>query len=484
MTTTSRLGVNPKTAIKAPVVVESNANLTLSGTQTVNSVAVVAGDRVLVKDQSTSTENGIYDVSASAWTRSKDWNANDDVVSGVLISVSSSNLIWKATFSGSFNIESTVVTFADLYAAITVDVAADAAAATATSASNAAASETAAGVSATSAAASLAATQAIETSLENIIVSSFAEQVGSDLAITGTPVEVSMCSLNPSGFGLGALPLCGYFDTANGQLRAYEFDGSSPSLKGSGLAVASVGASDMCSLNAYGSRLGFVDDGNKELQLFAFDLSTWTPSGSAYALSGSLANPSIATMSNDFFTNLTTDEDIDYAVGIADDGDGTLIAYGQDSGTWDSVGSAYSFIGSFTKPSLVTLAANLMAVVDEGSNEIKILSWSGTGFTLEASHSTGLTLSEACLTSQFTWNGRHYLTLTDTSSDKIYPYSVAQLSGGGWNIAKSGHPTPLGTVGRAVCAPMDGSSLFYIDETNNDLRVLRFPQTINYGVYS
>jgi len=51
------------------VVAASTGNLTLSGTQTVDGIAVTAGQRVLVKDQTTTTQNGIYLCAAGAWTR-------------------------------------------------------------------------------------------------------------------------------------------------------------------------------------------------------------------------------------------------------------------------------------------------------------------------------------------------------------------------------------------------------------------------------
>jgi len=54
---------------KEPVLVATTANITLSGAQTIDSVAVVAGDRVLVKNQSTAADNGIYVVASGAWTR-------------------------------------------------------------------------------------------------------------------------------------------------------------------------------------------------------------------------------------------------------------------------------------------------------------------------------------------------------------------------------------------------------------------------------
>ena len=53
---------------KAPVVTATSANITRSGLQTINGVTVIAGDRVLVKDQTTASQNGIYIASATAWT--------------------------------------------------------------------------------------------------------------------------------------------------------------------------------------------------------------------------------------------------------------------------------------------------------------------------------------------------------------------------------------------------------------------------------
>ena len=59
---------------KASCVAATTANITLSGTQTIDGVAVVANDRVLVKNQSAPAENGIYVVAAGAWSRSADMN--------------------------------------------------------------------------------------------------------------------------------------------------------------------------------------------------------------------------------------------------------------------------------------------------------------------------------------------------------------------------------------------------------------------------
>ena len=66
---------------KGSCVAGTTANITLSGTQTIDGIAVVAGDRVLVKNQTAPADNGIYVVSASAWARSSDMNTWAEVVS-------------------------------------------------------------------------------------------------------------------------------------------------------------------------------------------------------------------------------------------------------------------------------------------------------------------------------------------------------------------------------------------------------------------
>jgi len=57
---------------KAPCVAATTANIALTGTQTIDGVAVVAGNRVLVKNQTTASGNGIYVVAAGAWARAAD----------------------------------------------------------------------------------------------------------------------------------------------------------------------------------------------------------------------------------------------------------------------------------------------------------------------------------------------------------------------------------------------------------------------------
>ena len=66
----------------ASVRAATTANITLSGTQTIDGVSVAVDDRVLVKNQDTASENGIYDCAAGAWSRSSDSDVSEEVTSG------------------------------------------------------------------------------------------------------------------------------------------------------------------------------------------------------------------------------------------------------------------------------------------------------------------------------------------------------------------------------------------------------------------
>lgn len=69
--------------IKVSVRAATTANITLSGAQTIDGVSVIAGDRVLVKDQSTGADNGIYVAAAGAWSRSSDADSSLEVNAGM-----------------------------------------------------------------------------------------------------------------------------------------------------------------------------------------------------------------------------------------------------------------------------------------------------------------------------------------------------------------------------------------------------------------
>lgn len=94
-----RFGVNSGMAIKVPCKAATTGNITLSGEQTIDGVSCVTGDRVLVKNQTSLVNNGIYRVDTGAWSRDADCDGAYDVVHGTLFTVHSgtvnSNTVWK-----------------------------------------------------------------------------------------------------------------------------------------------------------------------------------------------------------------------------------------------------------------------------------------------------------------------------------------------------------------------------------------------------
>ena len=118
-------GLSTSVAVKAPCKAVSTSNLTLYGEQTINGTACVDGDRVLVTGQTNAVENGIWDCSSIAWSRSQDFNGARDVVTGTLIPVLSaaamSNL-WEVSTTGDILIGTTEITFSQQTGGIIHDV--------------------------------------------------------------------------------------------------------------------------------------------------------------------------------------------------------------------------------------------------------------------------------------------------------------------------------------------------------------------------
>tara|TARA_R100000406_G_scaffold16786_1_gene10490 strand:- start:606 stop:2210 length:1605 start_codon:yes stop_codon:yes gene_type:complete len=100
---------------KDSVKVATTANITLSGTQTIDGVAVSADQRVLVKNQSSGAENGIYLCKAGAWERAADMNESDEFSgSAVFVQEGSVNADsgYVCTNDGAVTVGSTAITFA------------------------------------------------------------------------------------------------------------------------------------------------------------------------------------------------------------------------------------------------------------------------------------------------------------------------------------------------------------------------------------
>jgi hypothetical protein len=114
---TSIVGADPQhiQTWKRPVRLCASSDITLSGTQTIDAIAAVVGDRVLVRGQTTGSQNGIYVVSATAWTRAVDFDADAEVVPGLVMRVSEGtvhgNSLWALSNTGAVVVGTTALTF-------------------------------------------------------------------------------------------------------------------------------------------------------------------------------------------------------------------------------------------------------------------------------------------------------------------------------------------------------------------------------------
>lgn len=92
----------------------ANANISLSGTQTIDGVTAAVGDRVLVRGQTTGTQNGVYVVSSGAWGRAADADQNYELTPGAFWFVeegtSYAKTQWRIENTGSITIGTTSIT--------------------------------------------------------------------------------------------------------------------------------------------------------------------------------------------------------------------------------------------------------------------------------------------------------------------------------------------------------------------------------------
>jgi hypothetical protein len=103
---------------KDSVRVATTANITLSGAQTIDGVSVIAGDRVLVKDQSTGSQNGIYVCASGSWTRATDADSSAEVTTGLFVNVEEGTANGDKSFVLTTNNPITIGTTALVFASV------------------------------------------------------------------------------------------------------------------------------------------------------------------------------------------------------------------------------------------------------------------------------------------------------------------------------------------------------------------------------
>lgn len=102
---------------KRPVRAATTANITISTAlnngDTLDGVTLATGDRVLVKDQSTGSQNGVYVVSASP-ARADDFSTGDEALGAVIVvteGTANADTVWLCTTNATITIDSTDLDF-------------------------------------------------------------------------------------------------------------------------------------------------------------------------------------------------------------------------------------------------------------------------------------------------------------------------------------------------------------------------------------
>ena len=112
-------------AWKDSVRLATTGNAALTGTPIIDSVQTVVGDRILVKNQTTPSQNGIYIVAAGAWTRATDADSEAELVSATVFvseGTTQGDTAWTMTANAPITVNTTALPWvqfggADIYTA-------------------------------------------------------------------------------------------------------------------------------------------------------------------------------------------------------------------------------------------------------------------------------------------------------------------------------------------------------------------------------
>ena len=106
----SAAGIDSKPSVRVVAV----SNITLSGLQTLDSVSLSAGDRVLARGQTTASQNGVYVVGSGAWGRAVDADQTGEITPGAFWYVEEGTVYgssqWRCANTGVVTLGTTAIT--------------------------------------------------------------------------------------------------------------------------------------------------------------------------------------------------------------------------------------------------------------------------------------------------------------------------------------------------------------------------------------
>ncbi len=109
-------GADWKASVRAATT--ANIDLTTGGLLTIDGVGLAAGNRVLVKNQTTASQNGVYVVASGAWTRATDADTDAEVSSGMAVFVeegtTNGNQQWVLSTDNPITLGTTALVFSQI----------------------------------------------------------------------------------------------------------------------------------------------------------------------------------------------------------------------------------------------------------------------------------------------------------------------------------------------------------------------------------
>ncbi len=109
-------GTDWKASVRAATT--ANIDLTTGGLLTIDGVGLAAGNRALVKNQTTASQNGIYVVASGAWTRATDADTDAEVSSGMAVFVeegtTNGNQQWVLSTDNPITLGTTALVFSQI----------------------------------------------------------------------------------------------------------------------------------------------------------------------------------------------------------------------------------------------------------------------------------------------------------------------------------------------------------------------------------
>lgn len=106
----SAAGIDNKPSVR----VATTANIALTGLTAIDGVTPAAGNRILVKDQTNATQNGVYVAASSAWARATDADATGEITPGAFWYVEEGTTQgatqWRVSNTGTVTLGTTPIT--------------------------------------------------------------------------------------------------------------------------------------------------------------------------------------------------------------------------------------------------------------------------------------------------------------------------------------------------------------------------------------